>query len=65
MCMYMHAGDEGKQLQLYLPSTTWYDWYTQNSVTDTGGVTITVDTPRDMLPVSPSIMWEASFGTGC
>ena len=45
-------GEDGKKLDVYLPAATWYDWYTQNSVTDTGMTTITVDTPLDMMPVS-------------
>ena len=49
------TGSEGKSLDLYLPGTTWYDWYTRDAVTDQGGVTITVSTPLDHIPVNTTL----------
>ncbi len=35
-----------------MPPAKWYDWYTYQAVTDKGGVSISVDTPIDYVPVS-------------
>lgn len=48
----MHAGEGGKMLDVYLPPAKWYDWYTFQAVTDKGGVTLSIATPLDHLPVS-------------
>ena len=53
MCMYV--GDSGKVLDVYLPPARWYDWYTYTIVSETGGVTISEETPMDHLPVRESL----------
>jgi len=52
MCALCCVGEVGKTLDIYLPPAKWYDWYTLQTVTEKGGITVTVDTPIDHLPVS-------------
>ena len=63
LCMkcFVYIGNDGKQLKVHLPAATWYNWYTQNTVTDSRSTTITMDTPLDML-TSCSKHDTATFG---
>ena len=47
------VGDEGKELEVYLPPSTWYDWYTLDAWTPAGNSSIrVVETPLDYISVS-------------
>ncbi len=61
MKCFVYIGNDGKQLKVHLPAATWYNWYTQNTVTDSRSTTITMDTPLDML-TSCSKHDTATFG---
>jgi alpha-glucosidase (family GH31 glycosyl hydrolase) len=45
------VGDEGKEMEIYIPNWTWYDWYTLDRVAHPG-YNITVQTPLDYIGVS-------------
>ena len=51
----MHAGGQGRSLEVYFPQGKWYDWYTHQVVSPNGGETKTIDTPIDMIPVCYTI----------
>ncbi len=57
----MYIGNDGKQLKVHLPAATWYNWYTQNTVTYSRSTTITMGNPLDML-TSCSKHDTATFG---
>lgn len=50
-------GDDGKELDVFLPKSVWYDWYTHEQVSD-GLVPkqLKVPTPLDHVPVSILIL---------
>ncbi len=49
--VHTYIDDDGLKLDLYLPAATWYDWYTHKTMTYSGRIHITVDTPLDTIPV--------------
>ena len=48
----MYTGDAGKQVSAYFPPAKWYDWFSHQVTSASGGKTITIDTPLDHIPVS-------------
>jgi len=50
----MCIGFEGKEMDVYLPADTWYDWYTHQRLTNgsESKVLTNVQTPLDHVPVS-------------
>ena len=47
----LKLGTEGKSLDVYFPKAKWYDWYTHEAITDSGGEYQMVDTPIDHVPI--------------